>query len=71
MIKKQGLACQYSAIINSELYHLRMGEYKKTDDDKQICIMKFVLFSILSTNLLQIYVGAHQTIIFLEIQTFD
>ena len=70
MIKKQRLACQYSAIINSELYHLRMGEYKKADD-KQICIIKFVLFSILSTNLLHIYVEAHQTIIFLEIQTFD
>ena len=36
---------------NSELHHLRMGEYKKTNDDKQACIIKFVLLSILSTNL--------------------
>ena len=53
MVKKQGLACHFGGIINSELYHLRMGEYKKTDEDKQACIIKFVLFSILSTNLLQ------------------
>ena len=56
---------------NSELHHFRMGEYKKTDDDKQACIIEFVLFSLLSTNLLQIYVAVHQTIIFPEIQTFD
>ena len=27
------------------------GEYKKTEDDKQACIIEFVLLSILSTNL--------------------
>ena len=41
--------CHYK--YNSELHHFRMGEYKKTDDDKQACIIEFVLFSILSTNL--------------------
>ena len=41
--------CHYK--YNSELYHFRMGEYKKTDDDKQTCIIEFVLFSIISTNL--------------------
>ena len=55
----------------SERYHLRIGESKKTDDDKQACIINFVLLSILSTNLLEIYVAVHQTIIFLEIQTLD
>ena len=28
-----------------------MGEYKKTDDDKQACIIEFALFSTLSTKL--------------------
>ena len=42
--------CHYK--YNSELHHFRMGEYRKTDDDKQACIIEFVLFSILSTNLL-------------------
>ena len=56
---------------NSELHHLRIEKYKKTDDDKQAYIIKFVLFSTLSTNLLQIYVAVHQTIIFLKIETFD
>ena len=41
--------CHYK--YNSELHHLRMGEYRKTDDDKQACIIEFVLLSILSTNL--------------------
>ena len=41
--------CHYT--YNSELHHLRMGEYRKTDDDKQACIIEFVLLSILSTNL--------------------
>ena len=41
--------CHYK--YNSELHHLRMGEYKKTEDDKQACIIKFVLLSILPTNL--------------------
>ena len=36
---------------NSELHHFRMGEYKKTDDDKQSCIIEFVLFSIFSSAL--------------------
>ena len=40
--------CHYK--YNSERHHFRMGEYKKTDDDKQ-AIIEFVLFSILSTNL--------------------
>ena len=39
--------CHYK--YNSELHHFRIGEYKKTDDDKQACIIEFVLFSILST----------------------
>ena len=41
--------CHYK--YNSELHHLRIGEYKKTEDDKQACIIQFVLLSILSTNL--------------------
>ena len=41
--------CHYK--YNIELHHFRMGKYKKTDDDKQACIIEFVLFSILSTNL--------------------
>ena len=41
--------CHYK--YNSELHHLQMGEYKKTDFDKQSCIIEFVLFSILSRNL--------------------
>ena len=41
--------CHYK--YNNELHHFRMGEYRKTDDDKQACIIEFVLFSILSTNL--------------------
>ena len=41
--------CHYK--YNNELYHFRKGEYRKTDDDKQACIIEFVLFSILSTNL--------------------
>ena len=36
---------------NSEFHHLRMEGYRKTDDDKQACIIEFVLLSILSTNL--------------------
>ena len=40
--------CHYK--YNSELHHLRMGEYKKTEDDKQACIIEFVLLSILSTT---------------------
>ena len=40
--------CHYK--YNSELYHLRMEEYKKTEDDKQACIIEFVLLSILSTT---------------------
>ena len=28
--------CHYK--YNSELHHLRMGEYRKTDDDKQACL---------------------------------
>ena len=43
------LQCHYK--YNSELHHLRMREYKKTDDDKQACIIEFVLLCILSTNL--------------------
>ena len=35
--------CHYT--YNSELHHLRMGEYRKTDDDKQACIIEFVLLS--------------------------
>ena len=54
MIKKKAMTsmsvqCHYT--YNSELHHLRMGEYRKTDDDKQACIIEFVLLSILSTNL--------------------
>ena len=41
--------CHYK--YNNELHHSRMGEYRKTDDDMQACIIEFVLFSILSTNL--------------------
>ena len=41
--------CHYK--YNSEIHHLRMAEYRKTDDDKQACIIEFVLLSILSTNL--------------------
>ena len=37
--------CYYK--YNSELHHLRVGEYKKTEDDKQACIIEFVLLSIL------------------------
>ena len=40
--------CHYK--YNSELHHLRMGEYRKTDDNKQACIIEFVLLSIHSTN---------------------
>ena len=41
--------CHYK--YNSELHHLRMGEYNKTDDDdKEARIIEFILFSILSTN---------------------
>ena len=36
--------CHYT--YNSELHHLRMGEYRKTDDDQQACIIEFVLFYI-------------------------
>ena len=46
--------CHYKC--NSELRHLRMGEYRKTDDDKQACTIEFVLLSILSTNL---YIDLH------------
>ena len=42
--------CHYK--YNSELHYFRIGEYKKTDCDKQACIIEFVVFSILSTNLL-------------------
>ena len=54
MIKKKTMTsmsvqCYYK--YNGELHHLRMGEYRKTDDDKQACIIEFVLLSILSTNL--------------------
>ena len=41
--------CHYKH--NSELHHFRMREYRKTDDDKQVCIIEIVLLSILSTNL--------------------
>ena len=40
--------CHYK--YNNELHHFRMGEYRKTDDDKQACIIEFVLFLIHSTN---------------------
>ena len=51
--KKQSLACQYSAITNTIMSSTinRKTIYRKTDDDKQACIIEFVLFSILSTNL--------------------
>ena len=32
--------CHYKC--NSEFYHLRMGAYKKTDDDKQACTIDFI-----------------------------
>ena len=35
--------CHYK--YNNELHHFRMGEYRKTDDAKQACIIEFVLFS--------------------------
>ena len=41
--------CHYK--YNCELHHFRIGEYKKKDDDNQACIIEFVLFSIISTNL--------------------
>ena len=61
--------CHYK--YNSELHHLRMGGYRKTDDDKQACIIEFVLLSILSTNLYIDLRSSSSTIIFLENQTFD
>ena len=41
--------CHYK--YNSEHHHLRMGECKKTDNNKQACIIESVLFSITLTNL--------------------
>ena len=41
--------CHYKD--NSELHHLRMGEQRKTDDDKQACIIEYVLLSITVINL--------------------
>ena len=49
--KKTSMSVQFHYKYNNELHHFRMGEYRKTDDDKQACIIEFVLFSILSTNL--------------------
>ena len=49
--KKTSMSVQCHYKYNNELHHFRMGEYRKTDDDKQACIIEFVLFSILSTNL--------------------
>ena len=51
---KQRLACQYSAITNT-IMSSTIFEWesigKQMMDDKQACIIEFVLFSILSTNL--------------------
>ena len=33
--------CHYK--YNGELHHFRIGNLKKTDDDKQACIIEFVL----------------------------
>ena len=30
--------CHFTCKYNSDLHHFRMGEYKKTDNDKQACI---------------------------------
>ena len=49
--KKTSMSVRCHYKYNSELHHFRMGEYKKTNDDKQACIIEFVLFSILSTSL--------------------
>ena len=52
--------CHYK--YNNELHHFRMGEYRKTDDDKQACIIEFVLFSILLTyNIIQHLLSALYT----------
>ena len=42
------LQCHFK--YNSELHHLRMGKYKKPDDVKHVCLIEFVLYSILSIN---------------------
>ena len=49
--KKTSMSVQCHYKYNNEPHHFLMGEYRKTYDDKQACIIEFVLFSILSTNL--------------------